>query len=127
MLREAVTEGFHLSLGAPLQGGAGDGVEGNEVDTAVESAEQAHQRAGVLFRVVDTLEEDVLEGEAALVVAQAHLAATEVAAEIVLLQFFNHTLYGIGLLGRHPLGPLRGGGEMERDGQIAVAGVEKAA
>src|SRR5204862_4120650 len=56
---------------------AGPGIERDQVDLGRDAGEQLHQRLGVGERIVDTLEHDVLEGDAPRI-GQARVVAARI-------------------------------------------------
>ena len=74
--------------------GAGDGVESDQVDTAVEAAEQPGQGIGMPQVVVDVAPHDVFKRQSSLM------------TEVTLPEQLNDLGYGIGCLHRHQSAPL---------------------
>ena len=113
---------MHQSLGGGSYVGAvGDGVERYKVYSAVEPAEQFDNLVKVVHLVVESLEEDVLKREAALVRAFSRESFIDVAAEVLVSQHLNHILYRIRFLCRHVVGSVTAKGEVEADSKVATA------
>ena len=122
---EVVAEVLESALVGGAEGGVGDGVETDEIDAAVEGSQQAHEGVGMAVAVVEAVEDDVLEGQAALLGA-LFVIVVGLAAEVVLAEYADNVFDAESALGGHDLGALGGEGMMEGDGEIAVALVEEA-
>ena len=57
MVRQVIAESRHVLHAAAFQVDPGNGMEADEVDAAVHSAEQTHQLLGINLRIVDALEQ----------------------------------------------------------------------
>ena len=89
-------------------------METDEVDTAVEVAQEAQEFVGVFGRIVDARPADILETDTALVLP------------IVLLEKSQDIAERIEFLHRHNLLTLNGEGVVERDSQVALTLIQKA-
>ena len=123
MAREVVAKAQHGFIVNALERSVGNIVEADEVDAAVQAIEQGDQRAGMVHTVVDTLEHDILETEAALVrTIVVHRSAT---AEIVLAQQVHQFASGKGALGWHQGLATLVQGMVQADSQMATALVKE--
>ena len=110
---EVVLEARHSLGRGGLEGDVGRGVETDEVDAAIESAQQADQLGGMGKVVVHAAEHGVFEGYAPL------------AAPVVAAQEGDDIGDGVCLLHGHDVEALGGHGVVETDGHVALALVEE--
>ena len=115
VLCEVVAELFHLFLARSVQVDVGDGVEADEVDAAFHAVQQLYDAAGVVHRVVHPSEDDIFEGEPALV------------REVVVAQQVDDLLQRHAFLCRHQAGALLMDRGVHADRHVALALVEEAA
>lgn len=111
---QVVLEGADGAGRGGLEGGAGRGVETDEVDAAVQATEGLDEARGVGQVVVQAAEHGVLEREAPL------------AAPVVVAQQGEDLVQGEGLLHGHDGQALLRHGVVEADGKVALALVEEA-
>ena len=109
MLGEIIAELLHLLVVYAVQRNVGNGVEANQINPAIQPLQQLYDFLCVAFRIVHTLENDILERQTALV------------REVVIAQ----QLYDVGnrhtTLAWHNLCPLGRNGRVHAYCNVAVA------
>ena len=113
MLGEIVAKCLHLLVVGSMQRDVGDGVEADEIDPALQALDEPHYLAGMHHRVVDTTEDDILEGAAALM------------GEVILLEQCHNVGYCHLSFGRHEGETLLVERRVHTDGDVALALVEE--